>query len=269
MRRSTKRKLCTALTVLCLLSALGFACSLYQTLKAYQQGDRDIELMREARGDAPILTPRAELENMDEPVRRAVEYQEEQARLESYARLKEANSDAIGWIRIEGTEVDYPVMHTPEEPDYYLRRGFDKKYSVYGMIYMDGNCTLDEDSPNYLLYGHHMKNGSMFASIERYSSEDYYKQHPFIEFDTLEETGTYEVVAAFKLAAIRMDEEFAYKLAARTEKDYEALIDYIKSTGFYDTGITAQWPEQLITLTTCEYSQKDGRFFVVAKKVND
>lgn len=190
-------------------------------------------------------------------------------RLAQYQALHERNSDMAGWIRIPDTVIDYPVMHTPEDPEYYFHRDFEKNYSSYGMIFLDGDCRLDGTSPNLVLYGHHMRNGSMFAQIQSYDDPEYWQAHPLIQFDTLEELGTYEVLGAFKAPAAELDEEFKQMLLAQTEEDYGRLMDYLEGRRFYDTGVDASYPRQLITLTTCEYTQKDGRFFVVAAKVEE
>lgn len=268
MSKQIKRLLLLGVALVSAGTAVWFALLFSQSLKEYRQGEEDLRLVKEIRGETPAPLSIEKKESMDEASLRAALDKERREKLEGYKRLKERNSDMIGWVKIEGTEIDYPVMQTPKEPDFYLRRGFDKKYSVYGMIYMDATCTLEGECPNYILYGHHMKNGSMFASIEKYSDEAYFKEHPVIEFDTLEGTASYEVVGVFKIQAEQMDSRFAYKLAARTKEDYEGLIEYIKANDLYRTGITAEWPEQLVTLTTCEYTQKNGRFFVIAKKKN-
>jgi len=187
-------------------------------------------------------------------------------RLSQYRKLAELNEDVIGWIKIDGTVIDYPVMQTPDNPDFYLKHGFDKQHSTYGMIYMDEDCSLEGECRNFLLYGHHMKNGSMFASLEKYTDKAFYEEHPIINFDTLDDLGQYEVVAAFKMPASQITDEFAASLSASTEDDYKSLIQYAKKHGFYDTGLTPQWPEQLLTLATCEYTEGDGRFFVLARK---
>ena len=183
-----------------------------------------------------------------------------------YADLYAENHDMVGWLTISDTPIDYPVMQTPETPDFYLKRGFDKKYSAYGMIYMDEDCDLDAGCPNFVLYGHHMKNGSMFAALEKYTSEEFYREHPEILFDTLEETGRYQVAAVFKMPGAQITEAFAGTLLAATEEDYNAFIAYAKENSLYDTGVTPQWPEQLLTLGTCEYTYEDGRLFVVGRK---
>lgn len=268
MRSRLKRGLFTVLTVVCAVGAVYFGTMYWKIQKEYHQGEADLKLVGEIRGEAPRILSEEQKNAMDEASRRAEEEREIEEKREGYERLKTQNQDMIGWVRVEGSPIDYPVMQTPEEPDYYLRRGFDHKYSVYGMVYMDAACDLDGDCNNYILYGHHMKNGTMFASLEKYTSEDYYKEHPYLTFDTLEETGTYEIVGAFKLMADQVDADFAYKLAAQTEQDYDGLLRYIKENGFYDTGVTARWPEQLVTLATCEYTQKNGRLIVVARKID-
>lgn len=193
---------------------------------------------------------------------------ERQQRLAGYEVLHAQNTDMVGWIRIDGTKVDYPVMQTPEEPEFYLHRSFGKERSSYGMIFMDADCRLDGSSPNLLLYGHHMKNGAMFAEIENYDSYEFYETYPYLEFDTLTDPGRYQVIAAFKQPADRLDEAFKTMLLAENEEDYTELMKYLKGCQFYDTGLQASYPDQLVTLTTCEYTQKDGRFFVVARKVD-
>ena len=183
----------------------------------------------------------------------------------SYDVLKDQNPDMAGWIQIPGTVVNYPVMHTPQDPDYYFHRDFYGRESSYGMIYIDGSCIVGE-SPNLVLYGHHMRNGAMFASIGKYESASYWKRNPQILFDAQDHQGSYEVMAAFRVSADEINEEFLKMLAASTEQDYIQLMQYLQTNAVYPTGVTSEWPRQLITLTTCEYSQKNGRFLVVARE---
>lgn len=269
MSNQIKRWFYTILAALGAISFVYFAVSFVTAQNAYRHSENDLQNVMAIRGEMPHTLSKEVKSQMDEASVRAAEYEEHLARREGYQRLMVENPDMAGWIRIEGTPVDYPVMQTPDEPDYYYRRGFDREYSAYGMIYMDAACTITEEetvSPNYILYGHHMKNGSMFASLEQYGSEEYYKEHPFVEFDTENEFGRYEIIGAVRLPAAQLNGEFTATLAARTEEDYENLVRYVKEHTFYETGIDAQWPEQLLTLTTCEYTQKDGRLLVVARK---
>lgn len=123
---------------------------------------------------------------------------------EKYAAVYEQNSDFVGWISIDGTNINYPVMQTQSDPDFYLKHAFDQSYSDYGVPYVQENCDL-EQSDNVVIYGHHMKNGSMFSDLCKYESEDFYREHKTVRFDTQEDFGEYEIVAAFKTVAYSED----------------------------------------------------------------
>lgn len=121
---------------------------------------------------------------------------QEPAMLERYQQLHEQNADMAGWIRIDGTQIDYPVMYTGD--DFYLSHGFNKEESKSGTPFIDKRCTLLPFGTNTIIYGHHMKNGTMFAELERYQDESYYQDHPTIQFDTLYEQREYEIIAVFE-----------------------------------------------------------------------
>ena len=191
----------------------------------------------------------------------------EQTAFEKYRAVYEQNSDFVGWIFIDGTNIDYPVMQTIDNPNYYLKRGFDKQYSSYGVPYVQENCDL-ELSDNCVIYGHHMNNGSMFADLCKYADEDFYREHKTIRFDTLAGFGEYEIVAAFKTVAYS-EQGFKYYHFTRADsaEDFDAYIAKCKGLSFYDTGVSAEYGDKLITLSTCEYSRKNGRMVVVAKRI--
>lgn len=113
----------------------------------------------------------------------------------SIRQLWEKNQDLAGWLSIEGTAIDYPVMHTAQDEEYYLRRAFDRSNSVSGTPFLAAGCFTG--CGNYIIYGHNMKDGSMFAALLNYADDTFWEEHPTIRFDTLEETGTYQVLAAF------------------------------------------------------------------------
>ena len=171
----------------------------------------------------------------------------ELAAFEKYRAVQEQNSDFVGWLSIPGTNIDYPVMQTVNEPNFYLKRGFDKQYSDYG---------------------HHMNNGTMFADLCKYESEDFYQEHKTIRFDTLSGFGEYEIVAVFKTVAYS-EQGFKYYHFTRAEsaEDFDAYITQCKALSLYDTGVTVEYGDRLITLSTCEYSRKNGRMVVVAKRI--
>lgn len=188
--------------------------------------------------------------------------------LSAYEPLYKKNKDIFGWIEIEDTVVNYPVMHTPNKPEYYLHRGFDRKEVYSGVPFMAGECFFG--CGNYLIYGHHIKNGTQFAGITQYSSEEFWEEHPTIRFDTLYEVGVYDVVAAFYSKVYPNDVTDVFRYYQYTDlREEEAFTEYVSQVmdaAIYETGIELQYGDQLITLSTCEYSQTDGRFVVVGRK---
>ena len=191
----------------------------------------------------------------------------EQSAFEKYAAVYEQNSDFVGWISVEGTNIDYPVMQTIDNPNYYLKRSFEKQYSDYGVPYVQENCDLGL-SDNCVIYGHHMNNGTMFADLWKYADENFYREHKTIRFDTLSGFGEYEIVAVFKTVAYS-EQGFKYYhfVDAESAADFDDYIAKCKALAIYDTGVTAEYGDRLITLSTCEYSRKNGRMVVVAKRI--
>ncbi len=190
--------------------------------------------------------------------------------LKEYQDLYLQNDDMIGWIKIDGTKINYPVMQTVDEPNFYLRRGFDKKYTIYGCPYMQENCNVDKPSDNLVIYGHHMNDGTMFANLMKYTKKSFWEEHKTIVFDTLEEHKEYEVMAAFKTVVYTdSPESFKYYhfVDAENEEEFNAFVEKCKELSFYDTGVEAEYGDKFITLSTCEYSKENSRMVVVAKRV--
>lgn len=186
---------------------------------------------------------------------------------EKYAAVYEQNPDFVGWISIDGTNIDYPVMQTPSDPDFYLKLAFDKSYSDYGVPYVQENCDL-EQSDNVVIYGHHMKNSTMFSDLCKYESEDFYQKHKTVHFDTLADFGEYEIVVAFKTVAYSQEGfKYYHFVNAEDKAAFDGFIAECKSLALYDTGVTAEYGDKLITLSTCEYSRTNGRMVIVAKLV--
>lgn len=189
--------------------------------------------------------------------------------LPEYAELYEMNNDLAGWIKIEGTEVDYPVMHTPTNPNYYLKRNFYGEHSERGCIYAREECDLSEPSDNVTLYGHNMMDGSMFAAAHDYIDKKVWEQNPFIQFDTLYEKHEYEIFAVFKTTA-SVGEGFSYHqfVDADSEEEFDEFIATCKELAFYDTGITPKYGDKIICLSTCEYTLVNGRLVIAAYRIS-
>lgn len=190
--------------------------------------------------------------------------------LPQYADLYEQNHDLAGWLRIEGTQIDYPVMHTPEEPEYYLHRDFYGNHADGGCLFIGGGVARGEG--NTIIYGHHMGDGSMFARLLSYGEQDFADRHPIICYDTCYEEGRYQVAAAFYSDLDGAGENgFAYYeyLDLSEEAAFQDYIGQAAANSVIETGITPAFGEELITLSTCSYHRENGRFVVVAKKIED
>lgn len=173
------------------------------------------------------------------------------------------NSDCIGWLRISGTKIDYPVMQTKGNPQYYLRRDFNKQYSYMGTPFMDSRYDINYNN-NLIVYGHNMKDGKMFADLLRYKDKEYCKLHNIINFITPNEVQKYEVVAVCK---VKSDDEW-YEYTCQKNKDsFNNLTPHIKDKSLYQIDEPIEYGDNFLTLSTCEYSQKDGRLIVIAVRI--
>ena len=190
--------------------------------------------------------------------------------LEEYQMLYNKNKSLIGWLKIDDTIIDYPVMQSSNE-EYYLNHNFDQKKDNNGSLFIDAECSIWPRSQNLIIYGHNMKSGKMFGSLNKYKSEDYFKKHPTIQFDTLYEKGEYQIIFVFS-EVVHEAAEVTFKyyqfINANSEEEYASNIEEMKKMSLYDTGITANYGDELITLSTCDYSEGAERFAVVAKRVN-
>lgn len=182
--------------------------------------------------------------------------------------LYQKNNDIVGWIKINGTNINYPVM---QNSDYYLYKNFNKEYSSYGVPFVAGNCNMNT-SDNLIIYGHHIKNGKMFAQLELYKNYNFYKEHKNIVFYTLENGQTiennYEIVFVFKTIAYS-EQGFKYYNYTNfyNENDFNDFMGQCKRLQLYDTETELNYGDKIIILSTCEYSRKNGRMVVVAKKI--
>ena len=182
-------------------------------------------------------------------------------------KLYKINNDIVGWLKIENTNINYPVMQTKDRPDYYLRKNFYKEYSVFGTPYIDENCDI-ENGNNLIIYGHHINGNKMFGELENYKNEEYYNKHKFIKFYTLNEKAEYEIISVFK-TTVYNDNGFKYYqyYNLEDEREFETFINKCKELSLYDTQKIAKYGDKLLTLSTCDYSQNNGRLVVVARKI--
>ena len=184
--------------------------------------------------------------------------------------LQQENNDIIGWIEIENTPINYPVLQGTDNT-FYMNHNYKKQKSTNGAIFLDKDYCWNPPSDNLLIYGHNMKNHTMFQYLLDYSSPKFYQQHPNIRFTTTNEDMYYEIIAVFQSRVYYQSEKnvfrYYYFIHAENETQYNNYVQNAKKASLYETGKTAIYGEQLLTLSTCSYHIKDGRFVVVAKKV--
>ncbi|AFL99988.1 hypothetical protein Desde_1584 [Desulfitobacterium dehalogenans ATCC 51507] len=194
--------------------------------------------------------------------------EDEPVMLSKLQELYRRNPDIVGWLKIEDTVIDYPVMQNPQDGEYYLSHDFDKKESKHGLPFLDVHCQID-DGDILLIHGHYIKNGMMFADLMKYKEERFYQEHPTFQFSTLYETADYEIVAVILSKVYRKAEKiFKYYQVEKvgTPAEFDSYIQNVKQLALYDTGVTAQYGDKLVVLSTCEYSTENGRLAVIARK---
>ena len=186
--------------------------------------------------------------------------------------LQKENQEIIGWLEIEGTNINYPICRAKDN-DFYLTHNYKKEKASSGSLFLDKDFDMVNGSSNYLIYGHRNKQGLMFEDLMKYAKEDFYKEHTKIKFTTKTDDSIYEIISVFYSRVYYKSEKnvfrYYYFVNAENEQEYNNYVEQCKKASIYDTGVTAEYGEQLLTLSTCEYSKEDGRFVVVAKKVNN
>lgn len=188
-----------------------------------------------------------------------------------YAKLHALNPDFIGWVSIEGTPIDYPVMYTPKDPEYYLHRNFDRQASFAGTPFLDARCSLDAD--NLILHGHNMRNGSMFAAVRHYLDEAFFFQHPLIRFDTLDCRRLYRIFAVIpiQLGDMCSSQMYGYNPSmTQDSSQIAALRQYVKAYSEHcrldalpDVG------DSVLTLSTCTGFRRANRLVVMAACIDE
>lgn len=181
-----------------------------------------------------------------------------------------ANQDMAAWLQIPGTVIDYPVMWTPEDEQYYLYRAFDGSENKNGSLILDTDSCLNPLTTNLIIHGHNMKSGAMFGTLTDYETEHFYQEHKNIILYTEECQRNYEIIAVFRSQVYKKTDQvfkFYKFFQADTQEEFDDFYQNIKALSLYDTGVTAEFGDHFLTLSTCVYHVEQGRFVVVAKEV--
>ncbi len=236
-----------------------------QSPEASSETDAD-QSTAESEADAAQSTAESETP----PPESSESVQQPEAVENPYAASYRANKDMAGWLQIPGTVIDYPIMWTPRDENYYLYRDFEGKSNKNGCLILDTDSSVDPLTTNLIIHGHNMKSGAMFGDLTEYEKESYYEEHKEITLYTPQCQRNYEVIAVFRSQVYRKTDD-VFKFYKFFQADNEAqFLDFyenIKKLSLYDTGVTAEYGDHFITLSTCVYHVTNGRFVVVAKEV--
>jgi len=253
-----KKILIAFFTILLFFSLVNLARTYLRDYDEQQQMKELVELRNKDQDTGEgAVTPSPFITKAQEPVM-----------LPEFQELYRRNPDIVGWLEIEGIRIEYPIMQNQQDVEYYLNHDFDKKENKNGLPFLDEHSRIN-GSDILLIHGHHMKSGAMFADLMKYKQESFYKEHATLQFSTLYEKADYDIVAVIlsKVYGITDDVFKYYQIDnVGTSAEFDSYMQNIQKLALYDTGVTAQYGDKLIVLSTCEYSTEDGRLAVVARK---
>ena len=241
------------------------AISSFFIIKEFAENKKEIDIYDDLQEIVIEENTDIDTTNVDTEIEKSEGESSNKYNLENIAKI---NSDVIGWIKIDETNIDYPVM---QNGDFYLHRNIYKEYSSHGTPYLAEYCNI-QYSDNLIIYGHHMNDNSMFAQLDDYKKNSFYNKHKFIKFysyyngQTIEKN--YEIALVFK-TVVYSDKGFKYFNYTNFNdiQELNEFVDNCKKLQCYDTGVDINYGDKLITLSTCEYSQKNGRMVIVAKQI--
>lgn len=259
------KKLAAVLAVLLLLGSTVAACWLVNVWHESKEQEVKIIELRKLAERKPVTDMKGGLKSVTE-TSAVQQYDGESAgepALHNLSLLKEKNTDCVGWLSIPGTSIDFPVM---QNGDFYLKHDFDGNYTDYGLPFLDERCSLDS-SDNLIIYGHHMNDGSMFSELLDYEDGNYCKAHPEIILETENGAEIYQVAAVIRAAGSYAPGEWSvFDQINISAGAFNTLVENLVERRLFDTGRELVFGDRLLTLVTCEYSQRNGRLAVVAVK---
>lgn len=276
MENNTKRrKRIIYIFVYILLSILIVISAIYiiKFLLSKEEAKKERELL----DTVEINNNEIEKENTEEETKETKEITEktnevenkETERMLKVKELQKENADIVGWLEIENTSINYPVLQG-EDNEYYMTHNYKKEKSKNGSIFLNKDYDWNIPSSNLLMYGHNLGNGTMFQELLKYQNKEFYNNHKVIRFTTAKEDAEYEIISVFKSRVYYKSEQnvfrYYYFINANTEEEYNNYVENAKKASIYEIEPTAKYGDQLITLSTCSYHVKDGRFAVVGRK---
>lgn len=259
------KKLAAVLAVLLLLGSTVAACWLVNVWHESKEQEVKIIELRKLAAREPVTNMKGRLEPVTKPSAASQSDKESSNKpiLHDFAVLNEKNPDCVGWVSIPGTTIDFPVM---QNGDFYLKHDFDGNYTDYGLPFLDERCSLNI-SDNLIIYGHHMNDGSMFSELLNYADEDYCAAHSEVVLETENGVEIYQVAAVLRVAGSYAPGEWSvFDQINISAGAFNILVENLVERRLYDTGQELVFGDRLLTLVTCEYSQRNGRLAVIADK---
>lgn len=263
-----KTKLTIRVVSICIfLGCMFYITNFYYQGYANQQKLQSLSAMRNA--DTESTKQIEEIANGSIENKNKAEYAKLTEILSEFKNIYEKNTDLIGWINLPDTLIDYPVLQR-DDNEYYLNHDFYGDISKHGSIFMDCKNDVLLPSTNLILYGHNMKDGTMFSALRKYKDQSFFENHKIISFHTIYEKSQYEIISVF-LSKVYLKNEDVFKyyqfVHASNHEEFDEFYHNIKELSLYDTNNEAQYGDTFITLSTCDYTTEDGRLVVVAKKI--
>lgn len=184
-----------------------------------------------------------------------------------FDKLLEMNQDTIGWIRFypEPSNINYPVVQGNDN-DLYLRKTFSANENTLGTIFMDVNCSGDFSGRHSIIYGHRMKDGSMFRKLEEYKDKSFWEENPYFYIYT--PWGT-EITYHIYSVGVVEDTADTYTVSFADDEEFQSFIDYTYSTADYETGVEVTTDSQIVTLSTCTAASDEHRLVVQGVKIRE
>lgn len=257
MKRKKKNKLWMLQAVLCAVCILS-AVLLYQDYVVIPSQNR--ELVEELKTCFPEDVPLGGGSPGEKEEQAGREPEVSDVDLRS---LQHQYPDVRGWLTIQESGIDYPVLQSsPEEPEYYLPKDYRGNYDINGSLFLQADCILGE-SGNLTIYGHNMNSGAMFGNLDQYASYDYWKAHPRVFFQTPGGMEEYRIAAVLKADVSMFDFQ---RTSFQSPQELEAYVAQAKALSLFETGVDGIGCEKTLTLVTCSYEWKHARNILVAVK---
>ncbi len=257
-KRERIRKLTSFLCIVLAVGCLGYFGAYYYFHERTSADTEALASMKIASGNVQTSLAYTLAADREAPV------------LDEYVNLLAKNKNLIGWLKIDDTNIDYPVMQNGDR-EYYLTHNFNQESDKNGCIFMDPDCDVLQPSTNLIVYGHHMSSGKMFGKLDLYKDREYMKAHDTIQFDTIYEKGIYKVAYVF-MDEVHADNEVTFKyyqfIDANSEEEFNSNISAIEKMALFGANVSVSYGDRLLTLSTCDKTEtKDGRFVILAKKI--